>query len=216
GPSRRRSPAQGIGSSSDRTGRTQGLAQEAAAEDPDMGEQSEEAVDRQIGPPVLGHRMSLLVAGEDLVEERGAKRASRARSSRRCPPCAAGSMSVHPSEVHMRLPAHRSPCTRAGASTPSPLIPSNAPSAIASTAEAMVAVSSSEGAPSTAERSGARRPAVQNSERDVSDSVETSNGASSGPKNAEPAGDQPKPGAPASCRRANRRPKSTAAAASGP
>ena len=38
-----------------------------------MGEQSEEAVDRQIVPPVLGHRMSLLVAGEDLVEERGAE-----------------------------------------------------------------------------------------------------------------------------------------------
>src|SRR5699024_630881 len=108
------------------------------------------------------------------------------------------------------------PCTRAGASTPSPLIPSNAPSAIASTAEAMVAVSSVERSPSTADSSGDRRPAVQNSEKDVSDSGETSNGASRGPKNAGAAGDQPKPGAPASCRRANRRPKSTAAAASGP
>ena len=45
--------------------------------------------------------------------------ASIARSVSRWPPCAAGSMSTTPSGVHITLPLHRSPCSRAGGSSSS-------------------------------------------------------------------------------------------------
>ena len=70
-------------------------------------------------------RASLRAAAAGLVPvETSAKcgqpnSASIARSVSRCPPCAAGSISTAPSGVHITLPLHRSPCSRAGGSSSS-------------------------------------------------------------------------------------------------
>ncbi len=67
------SPVQVFRPGDDRPGGTDRLPEEPATEQTDMSEQSEEAVRRQVLLPAVRHRVGLFVAGEDLLEKRGAE-----------------------------------------------------------------------------------------------------------------------------------------------
>ena len=67
------SPVQLFRPGDDRPGGTDRLPEEPTTEQTDMREQSEEAVNRQVIPPTVQHRMFLFVTGIDLVEIRGSE-----------------------------------------------------------------------------------------------------------------------------------------------
>ena len=136
---------------------------------------------------------------------------SSARSSSRCPPCAAGSMRIAPSSSHIRLPHHRSPWTRAGASSSS-----NSPSSSFSINRSNTASSDGAYVPgrrASSATAGAMRSWAQNSPnvaRGVSFIVRGSSSGPNQPSRSHPSGAAPNPGAPASCVRASASPKARA------